>query len=141
MIAVDSRYTNIHTRAMDVVCQHFVIPIEPVPCSRPRVTRNGTYNPPAMTAAKQTIQFLVTSKPHSVHSGAVKLTLKFFVKKPKRTKNIYPSVKPDIDNYAKLVMDALNGFLWKDDGQVIQLSVYKLYSDNPSIHIWSEDVI
>lgn len=32
----------------------------------------------------------------------------------------------DIDNYAKLVMDALNGRAWLDDNQIMTLSVRKL---------------
>ena len=32
----------------------------------------------------------------------------------------------DIDNYAKLVMDALNKIAWNDDRQISRLYVYKL---------------
>ena len=33
--------------------------------------------------------------------------------------------KPDADNEAKLVMDALNGLVWADDAQVVDLHVVK----------------
>ena len=33
---------------------------------------------------------------------------------------------PDVDNVAKLVLDALNGVAWADDAQVNELHVYKL---------------
>lgn len=34
-------------------------------------------------------------------------------------------VRPDADNVAKLVLDALNGAAWEDDTQVVSLSVVK----------------
>jgi Holliday junction resolvase RusA-like endonuclease len=37
---------------------------------------------------------------------------------------------PDVDNLAKFVMDALNGTLYKDDRQVVDLHVVKRWSDS-----------
>lgn len=34
--------------------------------------------------------------------------------------------KPDIDNLAKMVLDALNGYAWTDDSQITALTVEKL---------------
>lgn len=34
-------------------------------------------------------------------------------------------MRGDIDNYAKTILDALNGLAWNDDRQVAHLSVYK----------------
>lgn len=42
---------------------------------------------------------------------------------------IQPLVKPDVDNVAKSILDALNGIAYKDDKQIIGLSVQKFYSD------------
>jgi Holliday junction resolvase RusA-like endonuclease len=39
-----------------------------------------------------------------------------------------PCKKPDIDNIAKTYLDAMNGVIFKDDTQVIDLHVKKLYS-------------
>lgn len=36
------------------------------------------------------------------------------------------SIRPDIDNLVKFVMDALNGVFYDDDCQVVHLEVYKL---------------
>ena len=38
-----------------------------------------------------------------------------------------PATKPDVDNYAKIVMDALNGLAYKDDNQVSTILVKKMY--------------
>lgn len=50
----------------------------------------------------------------------------------KRLKNdpdkvVYKSSRPDIDNLVKSFLDALNGIAYKDDSQVVKLSVSKIY--------------
>ena len=42
-----------------------------------------------------------------------------------------PTKKPDNDNIAKAVLDALNGIAYHDDAQIVSLSVDKYYSDEP----------
>lgn len=44
-----------------------------------------------------------------------------------------PTVKPDADNCAKAVKDALNGVVWHDDCQVVILSVQKKYDPHPGV--------
>jgi Holliday junction resolvase RusA-like endonuclease len=39
---------------------------------------------------------------------------------------IYDKKKPDVDNLAKFVLDALTGLLYRDDEQVVKLSAIKL---------------
>ena len=49
----------------------------------------------------------------------------------------YPTKKPDADNIAKVVCDALNGRAYKDDAQVIDLTVHKRFGDPKVIvKIW-----
>ena len=36
--------------------------------------------------------------------------------------------RPDIDNGIKLLLDALNGLAWEDDGQVVKITAEKYYS-------------
>lgn len=53
---------------------------------------------------------------------------------------IMPTVKPDADNVSKLVADALNGVLYKDDAQIVQLSFEKRYTDTkPYLRITVSD--
>ena len=37
------------------------------------------------------------------------------------------SGKPDLDNLVKLVSDAGNGILWRDDAQIVRLGAIKVY--------------
>lgn len=42
---------------------------------------------------------------------------------------IRPTKKPDIDNIVKSICDSLNQVCWKDDTQVVELSVKKHYAE------------
>ena len=44
---------------------------------------------------------------------------------------VKPAVKPDVDNLSKTILDALNGVLWRDDAQVVDLHVTKRYAAEP----------
>lgn len=65
--------------------------------------------------------------------------------RPKRVEWEHDTAKPDIDNIAKLVMDALNGVAWHDDSQVTSLICQKCIRERGSgnwMHIsvsWEED--
>ena len=48
---------------------------------------------------------------------------------------IKPTKKPDCDNIAKSVLDALNGIAYYDDAQVVTLTVDKLYSETPRVEV------
>lgn len=75
---------------------------------------------------------------------AVSMTVWFFTGRPKEDfvsrrpgygrlkasalsdSNTIVPVKPDIDNLAKLIMDALTGVFYEDDSQVVELNMVKL---------------
>ena len=40
---------------------------------------------------------------------------------------ILPEMKPDCDNIAKAILDSLNGIAYKDDSQVVELTVVKRF--------------
>lgn len=53
---------------------------------------------------------------------------------------IVPTSRPDIDNYAKGSLDALNGIVWADDAQIVRLQASKVYSDTPGLTVIVEPV-
>ena len=57
------------------------------------------------------------------------------VKEKMRSDIIMPTVKPDGDNILKLVADALNGIAYDDDKQIVQMTITKHYSDEPSTFV------
>ena len=42
----------------------------------------------------------------------------------------------DVDNIAKSILDALNGFAYEDDCQVVRLKITKSYSMKPYAEVW-----
>lgn len=52
---------------------------------------------------------------------------------------IRPTKKPDTDNIAKIILDALNGIAYHDDAQVVSLSVRKYYSEEPRVEVVLSD--
>ena len=65
---------------------------------------------------------------------------------PKRKKKameewaIWPTKKPDWDNIGKIVCDALNGYVWKDDSQVVDGAVHKRYAVEPRVVVEIERI-
>jgi Holliday junction resolvase RusA-like endonuclease len=42
---------------------------------------------------------------------------------------LWPTSKPDLDNCVKLIADALNGIVWRDDKQIVRMVVGKRYAE------------
>lgn len=43
--------------------------------------------------------------------------------------------RPDADNISKIVKDALNTVVWRDDAQVVKLTVEKFYGERPRVDV------
>ena len=52
---------------------------------------------------------------------------------------ISPTKKPDVDNIAKVILDAMNKFVFKDDNQVAKISVEKRYGEEEKIEVLVEE--
>ena len=106
-----------------LVFKPITLEVNPVPASRPRVTRWGAYYGKNYTAWRKEAEKLIeesktqTDKPLAV-------TVEHFVHRPKTTKRVSP--RGDIDNYLKAPLDAItsHGKHWKDDDQIVaELSI------------------
>lgn len=127
----------------------FTIPGDPRGKARPRVVRlkNGasmSYTPDKTVAYEELIrqrfrqQWSSTELPFPDKTPAcVMITACFGIPKSTSKKartamlsgQTYPTKKPDVDNVIKIVLDALNGFAWHDDAQVIDLHISKTYTE------------
>jgi Holliday junction resolvase RusA-like endonuclease len=112
----------------------FVVKGAPVPKARPRAAMRGEY--PIIYTPKNTVQFeryvkqiATEHAPPKPLTGAICLDLKFMVQRPQSlpAKIRYNTKKPDIDNLAKSVMDALEGIIYERDAQIVSLLVNKDY--------------
>ncbi|PEV76343.1 RusA family crossover junction endodeoxyribonuclease [Bacillus cereus] len=128
----------------------FTVLGEPVAQGRPRAgIRNGKINmrdPMKSRNFKQYVRLVASQNaPEELLEGPLFLEVKVYkplLKKFSKKKRleaeqglIRPATKPDVDNYAKGILDGLNSVLWKDDNQVVDLHVSKWYSEKPRIEV------
>lgn len=121
-----------------------MIAIEPVPKLRARTfTRNGhvgSYTPSKTRSAEKAIREAIEFTEPTLFTKELPLVVRisFFLTKPSSVRREKPTVRPDLDNYTKLVLDACNKLLWEDDGQIVELHVSKHYVSAlgyPHIHV------
>ena len=56
--------------------------------------------------------------------------------RPKKPKNPHwPIVKPDVSNIIKGIEDALNGLVYPDDSQLVEIAIRKQYGDLAETHV------
>lgn len=95
---------------------------------RPRFGKHGAYESPEDTAYKKAVADEYNTQ-EGLWFGNAALSVTIAVirhlpaDRPKRVKSEPDTFKPDIDNIAKAVLDALNGVAYEDDKQVVTLSV------------------
>ena len=53
---------------------------------------------------------------------------------------IRPTTRPDASNVLKSVEDALNGFAYRDDSQIVEILAQKFYSLTPRVEITLEEM-
>ena len=53
---------------------------------------------------------------------------------------IKPTKKPDADNIVKIICDALNNIAYKDDTQVVDLQVKKIYGETEKVIVEIEEI-
>lgn len=123
---------------------------KPQPKERPRVykghgiTPTRTKNYEAKIAAEWRAEY-----PNPLE-GDIRVEIRFFMPTPiswskakmERAERgiIRPSVRPDIDNLVKIILDGLNGVAFMDDKQVVELTAAKYYSANPRTAILVEEI-
>ena len=129
----------------------FTIPGEPFGKQRPRHLKNGhTYTPRQTTDHETAIKYEYRRQcGYRFPTGAyISIGVIAFYKIPSSaTKSakgkmlagtVLPSVKPDVDNVLKLIMDALEGECYGNDKNVIHAQIRKEYSENPrtEVYLW-----
>ncbi len=50
-----------------------------------------------------------------------------------------PVSKPDLDNYTKLLTDALEKYVYANDSQITTMVIAKRYGDPPRIELWIKE--
>lgn len=127
----------------------FTVPGQPVGKGRPRIGRVGQHARMFTPAKTANYEGLVAHAAGVVMNGRplldgpvqVQMTIHCQVpaswskKKQQQALSgeVFPTTKPDIDNIEKAVYDAINGVVWKDDVQVVDVVKRKRYSASPGV--------
>jgi Holliday junction resolvase RusA-like endonuclease len=132
----------------------FIIPGQPVAKARPRMTRSGHVYTPATTKDYEELVktvFMAGKFTMIEQHKPIRMSIVFYFAIPKSfTKgkllaarhNVFrPTVKPDIDNLCKSVMDAINGLAYHDDSQIVEVVASKWYSTDPRVEVELKELV
>ena len=127
---------------------------EAVGKGRPRYTKRGnyvhTYTPKKTKDFEDAIRFEFiastcdampvydkekTLKAEILIGTAIPKSLPKYKQALARCRMIAPTKKPDIDNILKSIFDALNGYAFADDSQIVKVVAEKVYADEPFVEV------
>lgn len=131
----------------EVIC---TIPGKPFAKQRPRASRRGRFT--TVYTPKQTVDYENLVKYSYYEQNGDKMLegpldveitgtfpIPISVSKKQSEKMLRGEIKhtkkPDCDNMAKIVLDALNDIAYHDDSQIIDLRISKQYGENPNVVI------
>ena len=129
----------------------FIVPGTPVGKGRPKFARRGNfvtaYTPEATASYENLVRVkaMEAMQGNPLMEGPVECVIEIVVLPPaswskkKQTaaleQQVFPTTKPDIDNVVKGIFDAMNDVVWKDDKQVVKLTVSKRYGITPLVNV------
>ena len=131
--------------------QRFVLATEPKPQKRHRIRRVGdkvmSYDPSSKDKADFVTLLLSEYPGTQIMKGAIRATMMFAKPVPKswskkkKAEHFGKSItsKPDVDNYGKFYLDALEGVLYENDSQVAWIAMSKIWSEVGSVGLIFED--
>lgn len=110
-----------------------IIPGRPVAKGRPRFGNGRAYTPDSTRAKEREIAQLakiamIGKKPFL---GPVAVAVKAWVKGQR-------TGRPDLDNICKSYCDALNGIVYSDDSQIVDLHIQKFTGSDPQVIVTVE---
>lgn len=104
------------------------IPGRPVPASRPRVSKWGTYYGKTYTQWRK-VASVALEESRDRFEGQLAVLTQIVSPRPKTTNRGYP--RGDIDNFEKSAWDAVTSSMaaWKDDDQLVTTVTTKRYAE------------
>lgn len=120
----------------------FFVPGEAKPKGRPRFAKaTGHAYTPKRTASEEAViraygqKQMIREGLEQPWDGPCVVVVTALIDKPKDWWEGKEPGRGDVDNYAKLVTDALNKIVFKDDRQIVELTTAKAYSDTPGVRV------
>lgn len=122
--------------------------VVPTAKGRPRSTVIGghvrTYTPAKTKRAESDIMAMIRTQvmefEHFVGDVPLRIEATFYRERPKHLPKrvTMPVTRPDYDNYAKLLTDALEKYIYKNDSQICTALIKKRFGDPPRIELTIE---
>ena len=115
------------------------IPGKPIAKGRPRLGRHGIYSPPSTHDAEERAGWLLRAACPVPLEGPLEVRVSFCFHYPRSWSKAKRDAvedgaqpwhlgRPDLDNLLKLILDAANRVLWRDDAQVVKIAATKIYA-------------
>lgn len=131
----------------------FSIPIAPVPKGRPRLSRFGTYTPQKTKDFEDGVRVYARQAMGQQEplESPIEAFLYFRMGVPqsyskKRTQaclsgsELPVTRNGDLDNLTKGVLDAFNGIIFKDDCQIVEMHLTKVYAEQAGIDVLIKEI-
>lgn len=112
---------------MTTPTSEIVIPVAPVPASRPKVSKFGTYYTATYAKYRKEAHTWASKRIWHPTSRRLIVSCEFVCLRPRTSKLDDP--KGDVDNYVKAALDVLNERAWEDDKQIIWLLASKRFAE------------
>jgi len=119
---------------------------EPVAKGRPRMTRRGFAYTPAATRkyeahARMAAQLAMDGRPPIETPVRIEVLAELPIpaswserkKAEAITGTVRPTSRPDVDNYVKAILDAINTIVVADDSQIVELHAAKKFGVSPKL--------
>ena len=132
---------------------NFTITGKPKQQQRHRISKNGGMYDPNHKDKNQIWLQIAKHKPKQPFVGDLMLKVIFTIPYPKKfyrtgkfkhllKDNIpeYVSVRPDLDNYCKLLLDVMSKGFYVDDSQVVKLQAEKVYGRKGKTEVVIEEI-
>lgn len=128
-----------------MIHKKYTFDIEPQQQERPRFAKRGkyvrVYDPIKTANYKKELRLIGAKFAKDMlnfdEKAPIRLEVTFYRQEPKampkwqkmlvKAQRWFPVTKPDLSNYIKAFEDGLNGILWHDDNQIVDIEAKKRY--------------
>lgn len=127
----------------------FEVPGKPRGKGRPRFYNGHAITPADTASYENLVKVMYLGAGGQIHEGPLIVRMTAFYpiakscSKKKRQQmldgEIKPTVKADLDNVLKIILDGLNGVAFKDDVQVVGFNAKKVYGEEAKVIITIEE--
>lgn len=117
----------------------YTLPGNPTPLARPRFGRNRVFDMQKLLKINHGIILNHIHGNRPFYSGPLSLSATFYLgfpshmsaKKKRENTGQYRTIRPDLDNYIKYILDVANKVLFYDDALIAVVHAKKIYDPNP----------